>query len=55
VVTLQSGIPFDIADSGDRSLTGAGDDRPNHLGGDVVFVKANDCFNGTGGLHRDGL
>jgi hypothetical protein len=63
VVTLQSGIPFDITDSGDRSLTGAGDDRPNYIGGDVVFVNprsnsyydpttnayTNDYFNGTGG------
>jgi len=61
VVTLQSGIPFDITDSADRSLTGAGDDRPNYLGGAVEFVdprsnsfystsgNLNNYFNGTGG------
>jgi len=66
VVTLQSGIPFDIYDSGDRSLTGAGDDRPNYIGGNVVFVDPrsnsfysstgtlNDFFNGTGGGTPDG-
>ena len=57
VVTLQSGIPFDITDGGDRSLTGAGDDRPDYIGGDVQFVdprsnafgRANSFFDGTGG------
>jgi len=57
VITLQTGLPFDITDSGDRSLTGAGDDRPNYIGGTVQFVdpRANDFgllnsyFNGTGG------
>ena len=57
VVTLQSGIPFDITDGGDRSLTGAGDDRPNYIGGNVQFVDpranafglANSYFNGNGG------
>ena len=57
VVTLQTGLPFDITDSGDRSLTGAGDDRPDYIGGNVQFVdpRANDFgllnsyFNGTGG------
>jgi hypothetical protein len=57
VITLQTGLPFDIVDSGDRSLTGAGDDRPNYIGGNVQFVdpRANDFgllnsyFNGTGG------
>jgi hypothetical protein len=57
VVTLQTGLPFDIIDSGDRSLTGAGDDRPNYIGGTVQFVDPrnndfglqNSYFNGTGG------
>jgi hypothetical protein len=57
VETLQTGLPFDITDSGDRSLTGAGDDRPDYIGGNVQFVnpRANDFgllnsyFNGTGG------
>src|SRR5437879_2810118 len=38
VVLLQSGLPFDILDGGDRSLTGAGDDRPDYIGGKVKFV-----------------
>jgi hypothetical protein len=57
VVTLQTGLPFDIIDSGDRSLTGAGDDRPNYIGGNVQFADprsnafglSNAYFNGTGG------
>jgi hypothetical protein len=57
VVSLQSGLPFDITDGGDRSLTGAGDDRPNYIGGNVQFVdprsnafgRLNSFFNGTGG------
>src|SRR5581483_2596795 len=57
VVTLQTGLPFDIVDSGDRSLTGAGDDRPDYIGGKVQFVdprsnafgQQNPYFNGTGG------
>jgi hypothetical protein len=57
VETLQTGLPFDITDSGDRSLTGAGDDRPDYIGGNVQLVnpRANDFgllnsyFNGTGG------
>jgi len=56
-VTLQTGLPFDIIDTGDRSLTGAGDDRPDYIGGNVQFVdprsnqfgKTNSYFNGTGG------
>ena len=57
VMTLQTGLPFDITDSGDRSLTGAGDDRPDYIGGNVQFVDPranafgllNSYFNGTGG------
>jgi hypothetical protein len=54
VVTLQSGIPFDIFDDGDRSLTGAGDDRPNYIGGNVVFVdpRANAFYGATGNLNN---
>ena len=62
VITLQTGLPFDITDGGDRSLTGAGDDRPNYIGGNVQFVdpRANDFgllnsyFNGTGGATSTG-
>jgi hypothetical protein len=57
VITLQTGLPFDIIDSGDRSLTGAGDDRPDFVGGKVQFADPRDnafgapnsYFNGTGG------
>ena len=57
VVVLQTGIPFDITDGGDRSLTGAGDDRPDYIGGNVHFVdprdsefgRLNSYFDGTGG------
>jgi hypothetical protein len=62
VVTLQTGLPFDITDSGDRSLTGAGDDRPDYVGGKVKFVDPrsnafgiqNAYFDGTGGGTPDG-
>jgi hypothetical protein len=68
VVTLQSGIPFDIVDSGGRSLTGAGDDRPEYIGGQVEFVDprsnayyngatnpyTNDYFDGIGGASPTG-
>jgi hypothetical protein len=62
VVTLQTGLPFDIIDSGDRSLTGAGDDRPDYIGGDVKFVDPrsnqfgiqNAYFDATGGGTADG-
>jgi Carboxypeptidase regulatory-like domain/TonB-dependent Receptor Plug Domain len=62
VVTLQTGLPFDIIDGSDRSLTGAGDDRPDYIGGNVQFVDPrsnqfgiqNAYFNGTGGGTPDG-
>lgn len=61
VVLLQSGLPFDILDGGDRSLTGAGDDRPDYIGGKVKFVdprsnafgRLNSYYDGTGGGTRD--
>ncbi len=57
VLTIQTGLPFDITDGGDRSLTGAGDDRPDYIGGNVKFVDPrssqfgiqNAYFDGTGG------
>jgi len=54
VVTIQGGIPFDIFDSGDRSLTGAGGDRPNYLGGAVQFVdpRSNAFYGATGNLNN---
>lgn len=59
VTQFQSGIPFDITEPTDRSLTNAGSDRPDYLGGDVQFYDprnvdtslggTNRYFNGTGG------
>src|SRR6185503_17676801 len=58
VVSAQTGIPFSITDSADRSLTGAlGGIRPDYLGGTLTFVdprlnmfgKQNSYFDGTGG------
>ena len=58
VVSAQTGIPFNISDSSDRTLTGTvGGVRPDYIGGDVTFVdprqnlfnKQNSYFDGTGG------
>jgi hypothetical protein len=59
ITTFQSGQPFDIYESTDRSLTGIGDDRPNYIGGQLAFFdprgtanvpgKLNAYFDGTGG------
>ena len=59
VFAAQTGTPFDITDSADRSLTSAGDNRPDVVGGNVVFLDPrntdttnggnNRFFNGTGG------
>ena len=58
VISAQTGIPFGITDSTDRSLAGAlGGNRPDYVGGTVTFVdprenqfaKQNSYFDGTGG------
>ncbi len=58
VVSVQTGIPFNISDSSDRTLTGTvGGVRPDYISGDVTFVdprenlfgKQNSYFDGTGG------
>lgn len=58
VVSTQTGIPFNISESTDRSLTGAlGGNRPDYIGGTLTFVdprknmfgKQNSYFDGTGG------
>src|SRR5205085_8437331 len=58
VVSAQSGIPFNISDSTDRTLIGAlGGVRPDYIGGTLIFVdprlnsfgKQNSYFDGTGG------
>jgi len=59
VTTLQTGTPFNITEPTDRSLSGAGSDRPDFKGVEVVFQDPrntdvsnggpNRSFNGTGG------
>src|SRR6185436_2900980 len=58
VFSAQTGIPFNISDSADRSLAGAlGGVRPDYVGGTLTFVdprlnlfaKQNSYFDGTGG------
>jgi hypothetical protein len=59
VTALQTGTPFNITEPTDRSLSGAGSDRPDFKGGEVQFVDPrntdsslggpNRAFNGTGG------
>jgi hypothetical protein len=59
VTVLQTGTPFNITESADRSLSGAGSDRPDYTGTPVVFQDPrntdlanggqNRSFNGTGG------
>jgi hypothetical protein len=57
LITMQTGLPFNITDSQDRSLTGIGIDRPDYIGGTIQFVdphanlfgKQNSYFDGTGG------
>src|SRR5262249_48943275 len=59
VTQFQTGIPFNITEPTDRSLSAAGDDRPDFVGGDVQFFDPrnvdttlggnNRYFNGTGG------
>jgi len=59
IFQAQTGIPFDITEGTDRSLTGAGDNRPDVVGGTVTFLNPrntdstnggnNRFFNGTGG------
>jgi len=59
VTVLQTGSPFNITEPTDRSLSGAGADRPDFRGTEVVFNDPrntdtanggpNRSFNGTGG------
>jgi hypothetical protein len=59
VTVLQTGTPFNITEPTDRSLSGAGSDRPDFTGTPVVFLDPrntdstnggpNRMFNGTGG------
>jgi hypothetical protein len=59
VTTLQTGTPFNITEPTDRSLSGAGSDRPDFVGTtlefhdprntDTTLGGPNRSFNGTGG------
>ena len=65
VTVLETGLPFNITEPTDRSLTGAGSDRPDFVGGTLQFFDPrntntslgpnttaptnNHAFNGTGG------
>jgi Carboxypeptidase regulatory-like domain len=59
VTQFQTGAPFNITEPTDRSLSGAGADRPDFVGGEVQFFDPrnvdtslggpNHYFNGTGG------
>ena len=59
VTVFQTGTPFNITEPTDRSLSGAGSDRPDFVGGTVQFFDPrntnsanggpNRSFNGTGG------
>lgn len=59
VTVLQTGTPFSITEPTDRSLSGAGSDRPDFVGGTLIFANPrntdpafggpNRSFNGTGG------
>ena|SRR5579885_3290203 len=57
LLTFQTGLPFDITEPQDRCLCDGGTQRPDYIGGDVVFVDPrsnqfgvqNGYFNGVGG------
>jgi hypothetical protein len=59
ITTFQTGVPFNIYESTDRSLSGSGGDRPDYVSGTLTFYdprgvsnvagKLNAYFDGTGG------
>jgi hypothetical protein len=52
VTQFQTGVPFNIIDSTDRSLTAAGSDRPDFLGGEVQFFDPRNVDASLGGPNR---
>ena len=52
VTVLQTGTPFNITEPTDRSLTGAGSDRPDFKGGEVVFFDPRNTDTTLGGPNR---
>jgi hypothetical protein len=59
ITTLQTGLPFNIVEGTDRCLCSGGGNRPDYIGGNVVFYdprdlstvagRPNSYFDGTGG------
>ena len=52
VFAAQTGSPFDVVESADRSLTGAGDNRPDVVNGAVVFLNPRNTDSTNGGNNR---
>jgi carboxypeptidase family protein len=52
VTQFQSGIPFNITEPTDRSLTNAGSDRPDYIGGDLQFLDPRNVDTSNGGPNR---
>jgi Carboxypeptidase regulatory-like domain len=52
VTQFQTGTPFNITEPTDRSLSGAGGDRPDFLGGDVQFFDPRNVDTSLGGLNQ---
>jgi hypothetical protein len=52
VFAAQTGSPFDIVDSSDRSLTGAGDNRPDLVNGSITFLNPRNTDTTNGGNNR---
>ncbi|MGH9751822.1 MAG: carboxypeptidase regulatory-like domain-containing protein [Blastocatellia bacterium] len=52
VTQFQTGLPFNITEPEDRSLSGAGGDRPDFVGGVVQFFDPRNVDASLGGLNR---
>ncbi len=52
VTVLQTGTPFNITEPTDRSLSGAGSDRPDFVGGEVQFFDPRNTNTANGGPNR---
>lgn len=52
VTEFQTGVPFNITEPQDRSLSGAGSDRPDFVGSNIQFFDPRNTDNGLGGPNR---
>ncbi|MBI1745561.1 MAG: TonB-dependent receptor [Acidobacteria bacterium] len=52
ITEFQSGAPFNITEPQDRSLTNAGSDRPDFIGGNVQFFNPRNTDSDLGGPNR---